>query len=321
MLAVLTMAPVVADDGCRDREGRRRTDGEIDGRVDVAAAGGGARCAGRWRRTSTTPRSSPAGKVSTTGAATTADGPAFEATIVYVMTSPGWALTRPSVLVIDRSASGFSVSVSVAELLPGDRIGDAGRRGDRRGVGERRHRRGRHRRVDGERRRATDGEVDVGGDVARRRWPGRCHRRRCTSTSLPSRSAGRRSVTVAPATADGPALPADDGVGHGRARDDVGLAVGLGHEQVGLRRQRVDVGGRVVTRVGIGRADRRGDRSRVDQTFRWRRRSIVAVTVYVTEAPDGRLTMSAMLPAPLAAQVAAGSASACPRCPVERCAG
>src|SRR4029079_6854745 len=62
----------------------------------------------------------PAGKSSETGAALTADGPALEATMVYVTTSPGWALASPSVLVIDRSASGFNVSRSDAVSLPGN---------------------------------------------------------------------------------------------------------------------------------------------------------------------------------------------------------
>ena len=61
---------------------------------------------------------SPAGSESVTGAPVTADGPALPTTIVYVTGSPGWALVRPSVLVIDRSATGLSVSVSVAVLLP-----------------------------------------------------------------------------------------------------------------------------------------------------------------------------------------------------------
>ena len=45
--------------------------------------------------------------------------PAFEATIVYVTVPPGTAVVTPSVFVIARSACGVSVSVSVAELLPG----------------------------------------------------------------------------------------------------------------------------------------------------------------------------------------------------------
>jgi len=46
-----------------------------------------------------------------------ADGPAFEATMVYVTVLPGTADVIPSVFVIDRLELGFRVSVSVAELL------------------------------------------------------------------------------------------------------------------------------------------------------------------------------------------------------------
>ena len=60
-----------------------------------------------------------AGIVSVTGAATTAEGPALPATIVYVTEVPGTSVAAPSVLVIDRFAVGTNVSVSVAELLPG----------------------------------------------------------------------------------------------------------------------------------------------------------------------------------------------------------
>ena len=60
-----------------------------------------------------------AGNVSATVAAVITDGPAFVATIVYVTLCPGIAEATPSVLVIDRSPVGVSVSVSVAELLPG----------------------------------------------------------------------------------------------------------------------------------------------------------------------------------------------------------
>jgi hypothetical protein len=60
-----------------------------------------------------------AGKVSATVAAVTFDGPAFVAVIVYVTLLPGTTVATPSVFVIERSAVGLSVSVSVAELLPG----------------------------------------------------------------------------------------------------------------------------------------------------------------------------------------------------------
>jgi len=60
-----------------------------------------------------------AGIVSATVAAVTADGPEFVATMVYVTGVPGTSDVAPSVLVIDKSAVGTSVSVSVAVLLPG----------------------------------------------------------------------------------------------------------------------------------------------------------------------------------------------------------
>lgn len=62
---------------------------------------------------------SVAGIVSATVAAITADGPELPATIVYVTAVPGTSVADPSVLVIDRSAVGFKVSVSVAELFAG----------------------------------------------------------------------------------------------------------------------------------------------------------------------------------------------------------
>ena len=58
-----------------------------------------------------------AGNVSVIVEPGAAEGPAFEATMVYVTALPGTAEVIPSVLVIDRLALGFSVSVSVAELL------------------------------------------------------------------------------------------------------------------------------------------------------------------------------------------------------------
>ena len=62
---------------------------------------------------------SVAGIVSVTGAATTADGPALEATTAYVTEVPGTSVADPSVFVTDRFAVGVKVSVSVAELLAG----------------------------------------------------------------------------------------------------------------------------------------------------------------------------------------------------------
>jgi hypothetical protein len=61
---------------------------------------------------------SEAGIVSVTVAAVMVEGPALEATIVYVTDEPGTAVVAPSVLVTTRSAVGVNESVSVAELLP-----------------------------------------------------------------------------------------------------------------------------------------------------------------------------------------------------------
>jgi hypothetical protein len=58
-----------------------------------------------------------AGIASVTVALEMADGPAFEATTVYVNAVPALMVARPSVLVIDRSAFGVNESVSVATLL------------------------------------------------------------------------------------------------------------------------------------------------------------------------------------------------------------
>src|SRR5262245_57593090 len=62
---------------------------------------------------------SAAGKMSAMVAPTTLLGPGLVTTIVYVVGVPGISVAVPSVLVIDRSPSGVSVSVSVALLLPG----------------------------------------------------------------------------------------------------------------------------------------------------------------------------------------------------------
>ena len=62
---------------------------------------------------------SVAGSVSAMAVAIAADGPAFEATIVYVTVDPGIAVALPSVLVIDTSARRLMVVVSVAELFAG----------------------------------------------------------------------------------------------------------------------------------------------------------------------------------------------------------
>jgi hypothetical protein len=60
-----------------------------------------------------------AGNVSATVAPGAFDGPAFDAVTVYVTLPPGVADVTPSVFVTARSACALSVSVSVAELLPG----------------------------------------------------------------------------------------------------------------------------------------------------------------------------------------------------------
>jgi hypothetical protein len=61
-----------------------------------------------------------AGNVSVTVAPVITEGPAmFDATMVYVTDVPGVSVATPSVFVIDRSAVGVKVSISVAELLAG----------------------------------------------------------------------------------------------------------------------------------------------------------------------------------------------------------
>src|SRR5437879_5488908 len=62
---------------------------------------------------------SAAGNVSATVEPSALLGPAFDAVIVYITLPPGVAVVTPSVFVIARSAEGASVSLSVAELLPG----------------------------------------------------------------------------------------------------------------------------------------------------------------------------------------------------------
>jgi hypothetical protein len=59
-----------------------------------------------------------AAKVSATVTPVDVLGPALLVVIVYVTLPPGIAVVTPSVLVIETSADGTSVSVSVAELLP-----------------------------------------------------------------------------------------------------------------------------------------------------------------------------------------------------------
>jgi methyl coenzyme M reductase subunit C len=59
------------------------------------------------------------GNVSVMVVASAADGPAFDATIVYVTVEPGTSVALPSVLVIDTSARRVIVVVSVAVLFAG----------------------------------------------------------------------------------------------------------------------------------------------------------------------------------------------------------
>lgn len=60
-----------------------------------------------------------AGTVSATTAFVAVDGPALETTIVYVMGEPGTALSAPSVLVMDKSTVGVTLSMSQAWVGPG----------------------------------------------------------------------------------------------------------------------------------------------------------------------------------------------------------
>ena len=62
---------------------------------------------------------SDAGNVSATVAPGALLGPALLAVIVYVTDPPAVTVVTPSVLVIERSACGVIVSVSVAELFAG----------------------------------------------------------------------------------------------------------------------------------------------------------------------------------------------------------
>ena len=69
------------------------------------------------------PDVAPTGSASVIGAATTADGPALEATTVYTTLVPGVAVVAPSVLVTDRSARGVAGAVAVAVLSAGTSSG------------------------------------------------------------------------------------------------------------------------------------------------------------------------------------------------------
>lgn len=60
-----------------------------------------------------------AGSVSVTVAPVTLDGPLFETIIVYVIGDPGTTVVAPSVFVTPRSADRFSGSLSVAVLFEG----------------------------------------------------------------------------------------------------------------------------------------------------------------------------------------------------------
>src|SRR5690242_16941651 len=60
----------------------------------------------------------PVGSRSLTSVPGASEGPAFAATIVYVVEVPGTAVETPSVFVTETLVCGVRVSVSVAELLP-----------------------------------------------------------------------------------------------------------------------------------------------------------------------------------------------------------
>src|SRR5207253_1670807 len=60
-----------------------------------------------------------AGRMSLTVAPVTLLGPLLLTTIVYIVEVPGVTVATPSVLVIERSATRLTVSLSVALLLPG----------------------------------------------------------------------------------------------------------------------------------------------------------------------------------------------------------
>ena len=160
---------------------------------------------------------SVAGSVSVTVAPVITDGPAFDATIVYVTLWPGMVEVTPSVLVIDRSPVGVKVSVSVAVLLAG--VGSVTAAGavmvavfDKLPVAV-----VAIVAVEGERRRATGRERDGGIDVAaargrtararsRRARPGGS--RESSRHGVGNRRPGRRRRT---------GVRGHDGVGHGRA--------------------------------------------------------------------------------------------------------
>jgi hypothetical protein len=62
---------------------------------------------------------SPVAAASVRIAPVTLDGPLFVTVTVYVVVPPAVTLLAPFVFVIERSADGVTVSVSVAELFPG----------------------------------------------------------------------------------------------------------------------------------------------------------------------------------------------------------
>jgi hypothetical protein len=59
----------------------------------------------------------PAGSASVIGAAVAVEGPAFEATMVYVALVPGTSVATPSVLVTARLTRGSASTADVAELF------------------------------------------------------------------------------------------------------------------------------------------------------------------------------------------------------------
>ena len=71
------------------------------------------------------PDVAPLGNASVIGAAVAVDGPAFDATIVYVTLVPGTALAAPSVLVTPRLTRGSAGTADVAELFVASSSGTA----------------------------------------------------------------------------------------------------------------------------------------------------------------------------------------------------
>ena len=141
--------------GVGDGAGRGRRDGAAQrerrrarrGRASPASRCCPSRSPGRWSppeavHVQARARDLARAAVSVTVAAPDALGPFWRTTIVYWIGAPGVATSWPSVLVTLKSACGVRVSVSVALLLRGARIGHAARGRDGRRVRERSRGRG-----------------------------------------------------------------------------------------------------------------------------------------------------------------------------------